>query len=105
MVDAWVVLWFVVLRVGSGVGRWTVLVLGGIVALVALIRAGPAYRLSWLSYANAVVGVAILSKAVWVGETGAAHTNSAVGGVLITILSLISASESDRARTTSAGRR
>jgi hypothetical protein len=77
--------------------RWNDVVFGAIVALFALIRISGAYRESWLSWLNALIGVWIFIAAFTIDYSTAAMSNDIIVGAIVFLLGLWSASASETA--------
>jgi hypothetical protein len=71
---------------------WNDIVFGAIVALIALARVSGAYRASWLSWINALIGIWLFISAWVVDKTGTAGGNDVILGVIVFILAVASAS-------------
>jgi len=77
---------------------WTQVVAGGAIAALALLRlTGGAWK-SWMSWANASLGAGTLVVAVGLAESLAARWNGIVGGGLVLVLAILSASATERAK-------
>jgi hypothetical protein len=86
-----------VLNYGGRDPYWNDIVFGAIVAFLALIRMSGAYRESWLSWTNALVGVWVFISAFWLQHGNGAVTNNWIVGVVVFILAVWSASASEGA--------
>lgn len=74
---------------------WNDIVFGAIVAALALARIVGAYRASWLSYVNALIGVWLFVSAFWLDSSGRAIWNDIILGIVVFFLGLTSATASD----------
>jgi SPW repeat len=82
--------------------RWNDVVFGGIVGLLALIRISGAYRESWLSVINAIVGVWLFVSAWAIDQSSTAAANDIILGVIVFVLAVGSAAATPHARRGSA---
>jgi hypothetical protein len=83
---------------------WNDIVFGAVIAALGLIRATGAFRESWLSYLNALAGAWVFVSAFWLDDSGQAIWNDLIVGVIVVVLSLLSASASDEAAPAQARR-
>jgi uncharacterized membrane protein YhaH (DUF805 family) len=74
--------------------RWNDVACGGVVALLALARIGGAYRWSWLSLFNALIGAWLVVAAMTLDGSGEL-ANDAIIGAVISLCAVRSASASD----------
>jgi SPW repeat len=91
----WLIIAPFVLGYGGGDPYWNDIVFGAITGLIALARVAGAYRASWLSWVNALIGVWIFVSAFWLDATNAAKTNDIVLGAVVFVLAIASATASD----------
>jgi SPW repeat len=75
--------------------RWNDVIFGIIVGIFGLTRVLGAYRESWLSWLNALIGVWIFIAAFTIDSTGTASVNDIVLGVIVFVLGIWSASASE----------
>jgi SPW repeat len=91
----WLIIAPFVLGYGGGDPYWNDIVFGAITGLIALARVAGAYRASWLSWLNALIGVWIFVSAFWLDATSTAQTNDIVLGAIVFVLAIASATASD----------
>ena len=91
----WLIIAPFVLGYGGGDPYWNDIVFGAITGLIALARVAGAYRASWLSWINMLIGVWIFVSAFWLDATGAAKTNDIVLGAIVFVLAIARATASD----------
>jgi hypothetical protein len=91
----WLIIAPFVLGYSGGDPYWNDIVFGAITGLVALARVAGAYRASWLSWVNALIGVWIFVSASWLDATNAAKTNDIILGAIAFVLAIASATASD----------
>jgi hypothetical protein len=77
---------------------WNDIVFGAIVGLLALIRISGAYRDTWLSWINALIGIWLFISAWVVDSTSTAATNDIILGVIVFVLAVASASATPLSR-------
>lgn len=84
---------------GDGDAVWNPIASGVVLAAVALVRVSGAYRQSWLSGVNVLVGAWLFASAFWLTDAPAAAWNSMICGAGAMALALwsFSASETGRA--------
>jgi SPW repeat len=99
----WLIIAPFVLGYGGGDPYWNDIVFGAITALIAAARFAGAYRASWLSWLNALIGAWIFVSAFWLDDTGTAATNDIILGAIVFVLAIASATATDEG--TSAERR
>lgn len=89
--------WF--LAYASGVGIWSSIIVGIIIAVLAGIRAFGAYDAAWMSWANVVLGlwVIIAPFILGYGTYPARLWNNIIVGVIVAALGTWSAVASNRA--------
>ena len=87
----WLIIAPWVLGYTAGDPKWNDVVFGIIVGCFALIRAAGAYRESWLSIANAVIGVWLFIAAFTIDASGTAAANDIILGVIVFLLAVGSA--------------
>jgi ABC-type spermidine/putrescine transport system permease subunit II len=83
----------------NGAAVWNSVVVGAVVAILALTRALGAYRATWMSWINALLGVWIFFSP-WIfsdSQLRPAFWNSAIVGVLVFVLAAWSAAASSAA--------
>lgn len=93
----WLIIAPFVLDYGSRDSYGNDIIFGGLVAFLALLRISGAYRESWMSYVNTLVGVWLFVAAFVVQSTARAAWNDVILGVIVFCLGLVSASASDDA--------
>jgi hypothetical protein len=93
----WLIIAPFVLGYSNGDPYWNDIVFGAIVAVLALARVSGAYRASWMSWLNMLIGAWIFISAFWLDNTSNAGTNDIVLGAIVFILGLFSATASDQA--------
>ena len=93
----WLIIAPFVLGYNDGDPHWNDIVFGAIVAVLALARVAGAYRASWMSWLNMLIGAWIFISAFWLDNTSTAETNDIILGAIVFVLGLISASASDAA--------
>jgi SPW repeat len=76
--------------------KWNDVIFGIVVAVLAAVRAGGAFRATEISILNALVGVWLFVAAFTIDASGAAQANDIVLGVIVFVLSLGSAMASER---------
>ena len=91
----WLIISPWVLNYRSGDASWNPIVFGAIVALFALVRVAGAYRESWLSYLNSLIGIWLFISAWWLADSAQAFWNVLIAGVVVFVLGVLSASASD----------
>jgi hypothetical protein len=91
----WLIIAPFVLGYGGGDPYWNDIVFGAITGLIALARVAGAYRASWLSWLNALIGVWIFVSAFWLDATNAAKTNDIILGAIVFVLAIASATATD----------
>lgn len=90
----WLIIAPFVLAYSSNV-YWNDIVFGAIVGILALIRISGAYRESWLSWINMLIGVWIFVSAFWLDNQARASWNDVILGAIVFFLGLISATASE----------
>jgi hypothetical protein len=98
----WLIIAPFVLGYSNGDPYWNDIVFGAIVAVLALARVSGAYRASWMSWLNMLIGAWIFISAFWLDNTSNAGTNDIILGAIVFILGLFSATASDNAAAASA---
>jgi hypothetical protein len=91
----WLIIAPFVLGYSGGDPYWNDIVFGATGGLIALARVAGAYRASWLSWLNALIGVWIFVSAFWLDATGTAKTNDIILGAIVFVLAIASATASD----------
>jgi SPW repeat len=95
----WLIIAPFVLGYSDGDPYWNDIVFGAIVAVLALARASGAYRASWMSWLNMLIGAWIFISAFWLDNTSNAATNDIILGAIVFILGLFGATASDPTAT------
>jgi SPW repeat len=95
----WLIIAPFVLGYGGGDPYWNDIVFGAIVAGLALVRVSGAYRASWMSWLNVLIGAWIFISAFWLDNTWNAGTNDIIVGAIVFVLGLVSAQASEDAAT------
>jgi hypothetical protein len=98
IVGVWLIVAPWVLGYKPGNPRWNDVAFGALVALLALTRVFGAYRQSWISLANALIGAWLVVSAFTIDTSGLALVNDLVCGALVAVYALSSASASDSLR-------
>jgi SPW repeat len=93
----WLIIAPWVLNYRAGDPKWNDVVFGAIVALFGLVRAGGAFRESWLSWLNAAIGVWLFIAAFTIDSSRTAGWNDVILGVIVFVLAIGSASASEEA--------
>ena len=93
----WLIIAPFVLGYRDGDPYWNDIVFGAIVAILALARVSGAYRASWLSWVNMLIGAWIFISAFWLDATSTAGVNDIILGAIVFVLGLVSATASDEA--------
>ncbi len=93
----WLIIAHWVLNYRAGDPIWNDVVFGAIVAIFALVRISGAYRASFLSWINALIGVWIFISAFWLDQSGTAAGNDIILGIIVFVLGVISAGASEDA--------
>lgn len=91
----WLIIAPFVLGYHSGDPYWNDIVFGAMTAVIALLRVGGAYRATWLSLVNALIGVWIFISAFWLDQSTTAAVNDIILGAIVFFLAIVSASASD----------
>jgi hypothetical protein len=91
----WLIIAPFVLGYGGGDPYWNDIVFGAITAVIAFVRFAGAYRASWLSWVNALIGVWIFVSAFWLDNTGTAGINDIILGAIVFVLAIASATATD----------
>jgi SPW repeat len=94
LTGVWLVVAPWVLGYTAAGSTWNDLACGAVIALLALTRILGAYRLSWLSLFNALIGAWLVAAAVTIDGSGA-FANDAIVGMLVSLRALKSAFASD----------
>lgn len=98
----WLIVAPFVLGYSGGDPYWNDIAFGAIVALLALARVSGAYRSSWMSWLNALIGVWIFIAAFWLDATATAGINDVILGIVVFVLGVASATATDEAMATGA---
>jgi len=93
----WLIIAPFVLGYRTGDPYWNDIVFGAIVLVLGAVRAFGAYRQSWISWVNALVGVWIFVSAFWLDSSGRAIWNDIILGVIVFVLAMLSAGASEDA--------
>lgn len=91
----WLIIAPFVLGYGSNNVYWNDIAFGAVVGILALIRISGAYRASWLSWINMIVGAWIFVSAFWLDNIARAAWNDVILGAIVFFLGLISATASE----------
>jgi len=91
----WLIIAPFVLGYRSADHYWNDIVFGAIVLVFGAVRAFGAYRESWISWFNALVGAWIFVSAFWLASSGQAIWNNIILGIIVFVLAMLSASASD----------
>ena len=109
LLNLFVGLWLIaspfVLGYVAGDSRLNPMIVGALVAFLALTRIG-AWRVSWLSWVNVAAGAWLFASGFWLAESSVASWNAWIFGLAVIVLALVSidASEEGRMRRTVGGR-
>ena len=90
----WLIIAPFVLGYSGGDPYWNDIIFGAIVAVFALARMTGAYRESWLSWVNALIGAWIFASAFWLDDTGQAAGNDIILGAIVFVLGIVAATAS-----------
>ena len=101
----WLIIAPWVLGYTTGDPYWNDVAFGAVVGVIALTRAFGAYRESWLSWFNALVGIWIFASAWVLDSSNTAWTNDVILGAIVFVLAIWSANASDSARMVEQRRR
>jgi hypothetical protein len=93
----WLIIAPFVLNYRTGDPYWNDIVFGAAVLVMGGIRAFGAYRESWLSWLNALIGAWIFVSAFWLDRSARASWNDVILGVIVVVLALLSATASEDA--------
>jgi hypothetical protein len=74
---------------------WSDVAFGGAIALLAFLRIAGAYRESWLSWLNALLGAWVFVTGFWIYDTAAGGWNSVIAGAIVILLGVWSAAASE----------
>ena len=96
LAGAWLVIAPWVLDYWTSDPRWNDVACGAAVALLALIRLAGAFRASWLSWINAVIGAWVFVAAFTIDRSAVAAWNDAIVGAAIFLLAAASADATRR---------
>ncbi|MGB0098356.1 MAG: SPW repeat protein [Solirubrobacteraceae bacterium] len=96
LAGAWLVIAPWVLGYWSSDPRWNDVACGAAVSLVALISLAGAFRASWLSWINAVIGAWVFVAAFTIDRSAVAAWNDAIVGAVIFLLAAASADATRR---------
>ena len=94
---AWLITSPFVLDYVSGDSRLNAMIVGAIVALVALIRIGF-WRAEWLSLVNVAAGVWLFGSGFWLATSPSATWNSWLLGLAVVVLALLSIDATEEGR-------
>ncbi|HKN93572.1 MAG TPA: SPW repeat protein [Thermoleophilaceae bacterium] len=98
LIGAWLIIAPWVLPTVAGDPKWNDVVFGFIVGAFGLTRMFGAYRESWISWINALIGVWIFIAAFTIDVSTVAFWNDIACGIAVFVLAVWSASASDAAR-------
>jgi SPW repeat len=93
----WLIIAPFVLGYHNGDPYWNDIVFGAIVLVLGAVRAFGAYRESWISWINGLIGAWIFVSAFWLDHSGQAIWNDIILGVIVALLAVLSAGASDDA--------
>jgi len=93
----WLIIAPFVLGYSNGDPYWNDIIFGAIIAVFALARVSGAYRLSELSWINALIGAWIFASAFWLDSTTTASWNDVILGIVVFVLAIASATASEAA--------
>ena len=79
---------------------WNDVAVGALTVVLACVRVGGAWDLALLSYANAMLGLALAVSGLSLDATSAGAANDTITGLAIFCLGLLSATASRRGRAT-----
>jgi hypothetical protein len=96
----WLIIAPFVLGYSGGDPYWNDIVFGAIVGVFGLARVLGAYRASWLSWLNALIGVWLFVSAFWLDSTSNAGVNDVILGIVVFVLGIASATATDEALAT-----
>jgi hypothetical protein len=96
----WLIIAPFVLGYDNGDPYWNDIVFGAIVAVLAFARVAGAYRATWMSSLNMLIGAWIFISAFWLDNTANAGTNDIILGAIVFLLALVSASATVESQTT-----
>lgn len=94
----WLIISPFILNYAGADAMWNPIVFGAIVGVLALIRAGGAYRAEWLSWINMAIGVWLFISAFWLAHSARASWNVGIMGIVVFILGAWSAAATDAGR-------
>jgi len=101
----WLIISPFVLNYMGADAMWNPIVFGAIVAVLALARAGGAYRAEWLSWINMAIGIWLFISAFWLAHSSQASWNVGIMGVVVFILGAWSAAATNAGRAGAMPRR
>jgi SPW repeat len=104
LVGLWLIASPFVLGYVAGDSRLDPMIVGVLVAFLALMRIG-AWRVSWLSWLNVAAGAWLFASGFWLAESSAASWNAWIFGLAVIVLALVSIDASEEARMRRAGGR
>ncbi len=93
----WLIIAPWVLNYAPGDPKWNDVVFGAIVAFLAFVKIGGAYRSTGISILNAAIGVWLFIAAFTIDATSTASWNDIILGVIVFVLAIGSAGASERA--------
>jgi hypothetical protein len=102
LIGAWLIVAGFVIY-GRGDADWNAWWVGAVVLVLGLLRVSGAYRESWMSYVNALLGAWLFVAAFWLESSPAAFWNDFACGIAIFILGVLSATASDEAAAAGTG--
>jgi SPW repeat len=97
LVGAWLIASPFVLGYVAGDSRLNPMIVGAVVAFLALMRIG-AWGVSWLSWVNVAAGAWLFASGFWLAESSAASWNAWIFGLAVIVLALVSIDASEEGR-------
>jgi hypothetical protein len=94
LAGVWLIIAPWVLGYEAGDPKWNDVVFGGVIVILALFRAGGAFRDWGLSLFNALVGVWLFVAAFTIDASGVASWNDVILGVIVFVFGIASATAS-----------
>jgi len=101
----WLIISPFVLGYTGADATWNPIVFGAIVGVLALARAGGAYRAEALSWINMAIGVWLFISAFWLAHSSQASWNVGIMGIVVFVLGSWSAAATGAVRAAAAPRR
>ena len=96
LAGAWLVIAPWVLGYWTSDPRWNDVACGAAIALLAVIRLAGAFRASWLSWINALIGAWVFIAAFTIDRSATAAWNDAIVGAVVFLVAAMSADASGR---------